>query len=134
MGSVFIKRISDYHDKFVHLIGSKPDDIFVAEYPTEKGQRQYTGVIFFYKNWVGEVENLTADDPNMWIAPLNKNIQYIGLIPKNFDFKVATSESRLNFNCKWRYGDFIFDYNASGHNCLHISELLKKHIFPNFLP
>jgi hypothetical protein len=132
MGSVFIESIYRFYNCFLQIADEQATDLFVSEYVNDDGQRQFMGVCFFSDNFVYEVEDFVSDTPKMWIAKLTNNIAFIGLHAKNYDFKNATLASRLILDSSWLQGTtFGLTGKASGDNCTHLLEIVRKYLKPN---
>ena len=134
MGELLVGRVSALQHQFMEIANEPIEDVVVSEYVTENGQREYEGVVFFSPSFAYEVSKLMSDLPKMWIATLTKNIAYIELIPKDYDFHEITPASRLSFRCNWQQGSpFELAIKASSSNCPHLLRIIKQYIQPNLV-
>ena len=131
MGETLIERVSKIAERYATSCEEPVLDLIVSEYITEAGAREYIRLVFFTANYVLETEKFITDMPTMWIAKYPKQIAYITFEPKDYDFKAATSASRLNFDCKWSKTDFVLPLKATGKNCDHLHRIVKMYIMRN---
>ena len=107
-------------------------DILIGEYVTEEGSREYESLLFLTENYVLEAERF-AVEPKLWITTYRHRIDHMSFQSKDYDLKVASSSSRVNFRCEWASSDFELVYRASGSNCDHLRTFALHHILPNLV-
>lgn len=131
MGETLIKHVSKIEEQYEKSCEEPVLDLIVSEYITEAGAREYIRLVFFTANYVLETDKFITDTPTMWIAKYPKQIAFIKFEPKDYDFKDATSASRLNFDCKWSKFDFILELKATSKNCDHLHKIVNMYIMRN---
>lgn len=132
MGDLLVAQATAIHDQYIAITGKAIQDALVSEYVTEDGQRQYSTLFFFNDTDIYEAGNFLSDTPTMWIARLTRNLAYLGLTPKEYDFATASPASRLNLQCRWMQGtSFVLKVQTSGDNCKQLLEMVRKYLMPN---
>jgi hypothetical protein len=127
---VYLKRIETLMEIHLELCQDEIVDIFVDEYIQEDGTRQYTDITFFSNRYVfGAIQFLTTD--NFSLTKLNKAITYMKIYNKDYDFKKATTLSRLNLDVGYDITNFSGNFKASKDNCDVLKKLVAKYMVPN---
>ena len=112
--------------------GICPDEItgiFVTDYITGDGTREYENLWFFSEKYAMEAKQFIKED-DFDITPIKNRIQYWRIKKQDYDFKKATEKSRL-------YLIFALDtgvrgeFKASKENCDYLIDIILKYVLPN---
>jgi len=125
---VLISRIEYLYNVLNSLIDEELEDIFINEYIKEDGSRQYEHLKYFTKNYFISAINFINLD-NYSISLKTSEMSLIKLESINYDFKEATTNSRLTLTCRYvGQGDIILILKASGSNYDRLINIYNKHI------
>lgn len=124
MGTPFQESVSQLISLYSQLTEESVDKIFVSEYVDQDGTRHYENLILLTKNLVFETEHFLTE-PKMWAARYHNNVSNLEMTFTDYDFRSATSTSRLSCTFRWDPGDFMLPLKASGGNCDQLKELAK---------
>ena len=126
----YLKRIETIIEVHSTICQEEIIDIFVDDYFKEDGTREYDGLTFFSDEYIfGAAQFLTED--NFILSKRMKNVTTIKIKGKNYDFKKATENSRLNIEIKHEIRELFGNFRASKENCDHLKNIYFKHIVPN---
>lgn len=129
MGEPLIEQVRGlYQECQALLAGETIEDMFINEYVTEDGTREYDTLHFFTESLVIEVERFVSI-PRIWITEIR--VLYLFLEKKDFDFVTAKQSSRLTVRVDWLSGSFTLNLKASGDHCQILVAILRKHILPH---
>lgn len=129
---VYLKRIEDLMEIHLKLCQDKIVDIFVDEYIKEDGTREYEDITFFSNEYIfGAIQFLTTD--TFVYSKIKKSVGYIKFNSKDYDFKKATTLSRLNIKVGYKLKNFEGNYKASKENCDVLGQIILKYIKPNLI-
>ena len=113
---------------FEDQCGYRVEDIFVDEYLSEDGGRNYEAINFFTRDAILTAQNFTnEDDYSMW-RPVSMEIHRMTITKKEYDFEEAIPASRLNIEVSIGLGGA--EFKASGENCTHLWTIFKKYFLP----
>lgn len=125
----YLKRIETIIEVHSNICQEEINDIFVDEYIKEDGTRDYSDISFFSNEYnFAAIRFLTEDN-----FVLTKRMKYVDAIiikKKNYDFKKATENSRLNIEIRYN-SDLHGIFKASKENCDHLKHIYFKYIAPN---
>ena len=107
-------------------------DILVTDYIEADGSRVYAGVDFYLKDYVISSVDLTGD-VNLITSKIGKNVVFIHVKAKDYDFKKATEKSRLYVTCAYTSLNLSSDFKAAKENCDYLKEIIRKYIVPNLI-
>jgi len=128
LGDLLSKQAEDLHSECQSLFPEQPiRDIFLAEYLTSEGSRQYGCLHYFTSTRVFEIESFESK-PVIWCAALEPVT--LKLAKQDFDLQCATDSSRLNARVGWTRNDFVLDMKASGKNCEDLMKVLRTYFLP----
>jgi hypothetical protein len=124
-----VNRIESILSFYQDICSSKIEDIFVSEYLTEDGLRQYENLWLFSKKSAMEAKQFVTGD-NYDDSVFNKKIIRWELSKIDYDFNKATEKSRAFLNIMIG-GAVSGVFKASKENCDQLLMVFKKHILPN---
>lgn len=111
---------------FAPSLGENIEDIFIEETISEDNKRKYENIYFFTKSYFIEIQIFSEN--KIQIFPLRNN-RNLGIKKINYEFRNATSESRMTINSNSVLSRLIL--NASGTNCDKLNEIMHKYLIPN---
>ena len=126
----YLKRIETIIEIHSNICQEEIIDIFVDEYIREDGTREYEDITFFSNEYdFGAPQFLTED--NFIITKRIKNVSAIKIKKKDYDFKKATENSRLNIEVRYDISEMYAIFKASKENCDHLKQIYFNYIAPN---
>jgi hypothetical protein len=124
-----IERVERIQKIQLELCKEEVEDIFIDEYITADGKREYEDLSFFSKNYFFGAKRFLSEDTFL-LTKLNEKFDMYTIKQKNYDFKKATDDSRLQVNfSKNNISTGIF--KASKLNCDCLRDILSKYMMPN---
>jgi hypothetical protein len=136
MGEVLSDRIAEiykfYDENIMKTLGEEIKDIFVTEYISNKGVREYENVWFFTNRYAMEAKLFKMRD-EFDISPLAKEILYINIIKSNYEYKCPNEESRLLIEYSASFNSNKGYLKASKENCDRLMEITLKYLVPNLM-
>lgn len=128
---VLLKRIELIYTLCSDMCPDELEDIFVTDYIKKDGTREYENLWFFSKSHFLEAKKfMTTIDLD--ITPLKNNITYWTVSIHDFNFKKASTKSRLNLRFRWaETTDLDASFKASGKNCEYLQSIINKYVKPN---
>ena len=127
--ATLVNKIESILSFYKDICSYKIEDIFVSEYLTEDGSRQYENLWLFSKKSAMEAKQFVSTD-NYDDTVFNKKIIRWDLSKTDYDFKNATEKSRAFLNVMIQDG-VSGVFKASKENCDQLLMIFKKHILPN---
>ncbi len=122
--SPLLSRVELLYRLATMVCPEKIEDIYISEYIKDDSTREYESLWFFSKKYCLETHQFINDD-NIDIVPLS-NLMRVAISAKEYDFKQATSKSRLNVRVQ-----FIMpvegNLKASGENCDFLNNIILKY-------
>jgi len=123
----YLKRIETIIEIHSNICQEEIIDIFVDEYIREDGTREYEDINFFSNEYdFGALQFLTED--NFIITKRIKNVSAIKIKKKDYDFKKATENSRLNIEVRYDISEMYAIFKASKENCDHLKQIYFNYI------
>ena len=129
MTDVLCKRVETIYNFYIELQKNEINDIFVSDYFKEDGERIYSSLWFFNKDYCMEAKEFVKKD-DFDIAPIGHRMEYLDIQRQDFDMEQFSDKSRL-------YIKFVLDVKAGGElkaakdNCLQLKNILIKYLLPN---
>lgn len=128
MGDSLKQQVSELHDQLSMFIPAQPiEDIFIGEYVTNDGIRQYDTLHFFTRSNVFEIESFVSK-PRIWIARYEPC--YFEMTKEDFDLSTPAESSRFNVSVSWASQGYMLNMRASGENCSKLLNVVQKYILP----
>jgi len=125
----FLKRVQKVLDFYQQVYPKQVEDVFVTEYFDKEGNRQYQNVWLFSSESVMEAKQfLTGDDFDS--APLRRQVRYWNIKKIKYNFRKASTESRMLLDFRLATGDRC-ELKASRENCDFLKDIFLKHVLPN---
>ena len=121
-----IKTIYEFYEK---ICPNEITNIFVTDYITEDGTREYENLWFFSKKYVMEAKLFIQKD-DFDITPIQNRIIYWTIQKQDYDFKKAIEKSRLYLEFRLDTGG-ICELKASKENCDYLRDIILKYVVPN---
>ena len=122
-------RIEAVHSILKGFFVDEISDLFVEDYLTQDGTREYGSVWFFSAQLVSEVRQFSKSD-DFDMTPIKNRIIYWTLKQQDYDFKKANEKSRL-FVTFDMDTDVSGDLKATGANCDQLRKIFILHVVPN---
>ncbi len=124
-----VEEIYQFYENSLKILGEDILDIFVTDYVSKEGLREYENLWFFSKNYIMEAKLFLQQD-DFDLAPIAKKIKYIQVKKNDYDFIKLNDKSRLYIlysTSTLSKGQF----KASKENCRYLRDIYLKHILPN---
>lgn len=129
--------VEDMHDKKIDTFlglykdgfGGEPEVIFVSEYVTPDGSREYSSLWFFNEKECVEAKDFLWSD-GIDIAPIDGRVDYLRMQKEAYTYENATDKSRLYVRFRSDSG-FIGELRASGKNCNYLWRIMTGYLRPN---
>lgn len=128
----YIKRIESIYELCCYMCPEKIEDILVEDYIKDDGTREYEDLNFFSKGYCLSAHQFLTKN-NIHIGVLAKRIIGWRVQATDFDFKKATTKSRLNVSVR-TLDDIEGEFKAARENCRHLQAIIDKYIKPNQVP
>src|SRR5256885_13148096 len=114
LSTVLTGRVKTVHKFYESLVPQPITDSFVSEYVKEDGERVWESLWFFSRDYLMEAATFPSQDifDIAWLGQVYR-IEFRKI---DYDFKVATSKSRLTINGS-TVGGLTFELKASAGNC-----------------
>lgn len=128
---VYLDRIETIMKVQSELCQEEIIDVYVDEYINEDGTREYQDLSLFSAGYSFGAHQFLTNDKFSIIA-LGKKIFHVVVKEKNYDFKHATSISRLIIDMHYDMGA-SGTYRASQENCDALKQIYFKYIIPNLM-
>ena len=126
---MFLKRVEEVLSFYQEVYPDQIEDIFVTEYFDKEGNRQYESVWLFSRQFVMEAKHFLMED-DFDSAPLQRQVKYWTIKKTEFDFRDASTKSRMLLKFTLLSG-VSGALKASRENCNYLSDIFRKHILPN---
>lgn len=101
-------------------------DIFVCDYFTEEGIREYESLWFFSREYCMEAKQFVTK-LDLDILTMEVSIKYLNFNLQEYDFKKTTDSSRLNVVFENLTGN-AGTLKASRENCQYLFNIMKKYL------
>lgn len=130
---VIINRIEEiynfYETVLMKELREEILDIFVTDYISKDGSRQYDNLWFFSKNYIMEAKSFISLD-DLDICPLAKEIKYLEIKSESYDFIKSNEKSRfyLMYGLETRLNGNL---RAAKENCDYLKNIYIKYMLPN---
>jgi hypothetical protein len=128
------QRVHNVYDFFREMLPEDVDlvELFVTQYITEEGAREYENLWFFSDEYLMEAKDFLTVDEFDTIA-LNSNVRRWEIRGQDYNYRRATDKSRIFLHIT--FSDQIgADLRASQKNCDYLMAILKKYFVPNLIP
>jgi len=123
------EKIQKAYEFYLEICPDEITDIFVTDYITNDGTREYENLWFFSeKYWMEAKQFITKE--NFDIVPAQKRVNYWSLEKQNYDFKRATEASRLHLSFQLA-ATVTGNLKASKENCDYLKDIIIKYVVPN---
>jgi hypothetical protein len=129
MTSPLITRASEVYEFYRILVPGPIPGIFVSEYATADGTRQYENLWFFTRRFAMEAKSFVTAD-NFDIAPYGRRLAALVVRKEDYDFRKAKEGSRLSVDCVDESA-VTYSLRASGLNCDSLRDIVRKFFVPN---
>ena len=120
-----IETISEFYQQ---TCPEEINDIFVTDYLTEEGRREYENLWFFSNSFMMEAKRFLSTD-DLDLTPIGEMLRW-EVKKQEYDFKQATGRSRLflSFDINGFVGA---ELKASQENCDYLRDIFFKYVVPN---
>lgn len=125
-----LSRIRFVYDVASEMCPEEIEQVFVTDYINKDNTRTYESIWFFSKGYCLEAHNFVTEN-SIDIVPLSK-IYRFEVSFKDYDFKKATPESRLQSSIQFQE-QTVGDFKAAKENCDVLRDILLKYIKPNLV-
>lgn len=127
----FLKRVDGIISFYSSIYTDSIQEIFVSEYRTQNGKREYESFWLFTSKFACEAKQFLTED-NFDTTPIAKKIKYWELKKTKYDLNTSTDESRMVV--EFLMGTEISgSLKASKKNCEHLYKIFKEFIVPNII-
>lgn len=133
MKEAVLARIETIMECFSRLLpGEEIIDVYVSEYVEADGTRKYESL-----RLIGKKRHFLALDfmnkDSFWLGDIREELTGVKIEATNYDFKKATSMSRLYIR-KFHVYESLSEYKASMENCDQLMRIFEKYVIPNLVP
>lgn len=125
------ERVHSVYAFYSEQLNLEVTDMFVSEYLTQDGTREFDSLWFFTEDFMMEAKRFVRDD-NFDLAPIKGRVKYIVISKEDYDFKAATTKSRMNLTVSLETA-VSGDFKASRGNCDHLKHIIRKYFVVNVL-
>ena len=125
-----VQRVEDIYDLYARFCPEEISGIFVTDYVTKEGAREYENLWFFSNSYSMEAQAFIRTY-RMDLMSIGRRVQYVKITKENFDFVEATKDSRINVQFTLAGAQFYGDLRASGNNCDYLMRVLSDHVMQN---
>ena len=125
-----IKRIELICTLCTDMCPDKLEDIFVTDYVSKEGTREYENLWFFSKSYCLEAKKFMTEI-TLDIAPFKNNIAAWAISTQDFNFKKASTKSRLSLHLKFSTtatSGLTASFKASGKNCEALQSIINRYV------
>ncbi|MCH8994544.1 MAG: hypothetical protein IH959_06185 [Chloroflexi bacterium] len=129
MTAPLIERTAEVYDFYRPIVNAAIPAIFVSEYVTDEGLRQYDSLWLFTPRLVMEAKSFLKTD-DFDFAPIRLKMTYIRFLKEEYDFRRATEKSRLSVQCRDE-GSVTYSLRASGANCDRLKDVSLRFLMRN---
>ena len=129
MGDSLIQSVSTLCEEQERLLSNRFEDVFVGDYITGEGKREYDTLHFFSKDFLVEIMNFIAE-PQVWVAKFSQSVMCMESTKSEYDFLTCTDRSRWALEVRWASLDFVIRPRASGNNCAQLLAVIRKYVLP----
>lgn len=132
VSSALLKRIELIYTLCSDMCPDKIEDIFIEDYFTEEGTRDYESLWFFSNLYCLEAKKfLTMIDLD--ITPIKQQITYWSVKIQDFNLKESSEKSRFSLHLRFLQGN-TGDMKAAKRNCDYLQVIIVKYIKANQIP
>ena len=132
MTKVDVARVDEVVKFYEAFSPEKVESMFVSEYTTEEGQKQFESLWMFSRHLLMEAKQFLLQD-NFDFAPNDMGGEHLVIEKQEYDFQEAGEDSRLTLTFTLR-SDISAELKASGSNCDQLREICLRHFLPNLVP
>jgi len=123
------KRIEAIYEFYQKLCPEKITGLFVSDYITMDGERNYENLYFFSERYIMKAKHfIQRDDFNMTL--IKEKIYHLQIQKLDYDFNKATEKSRLYLEFILDTG-MVYNFKASKKNCDYLKNVLFQYVLPN---
>ena len=131
IAEAFFERIESIYRFCSEVCADEIIDIFVTDYITEDGTRNYENLWFFTPKYWMEAK-LFATEDNFDMTSAKNKITHWGVKKQDYDFKRATEKSRFHLTVDFEVAFALSgELKASKENCDHLKKIFLKYVVPN---
>ena len=111
-----MSRIDKVYESYRMICPQPITGIFVTDYITADGTREYQNLWFFSKHFVMEAKDFLASDV-FDFDPLHKRPYHLGIQKQDYEFGKATEKSRMTVEFSLLPGEWHGQLRAAKENC-----------------
>lgn len=127
-----VERVVGIYGFYTRLCPEDITGLFVCDYRTNDGGREYESLWFFSRSYSMEAKGfIHRDDFDMMATGLK--LVHVQVVKEHYDFQRARPESRLNVRFHLSAEGFYGQLKASSENCDFLKAILREHVIPNLL-
>ena len=128
MTKTALARAEEVISFYVDNCPEKIERVFITDYVTEEGSREFESLWLFSPSLLMEASNFLSQD-DFDFASVDTGITRLVTRKENYDFRQADGKSRLNV--EFSLGTQISgQLKASGRNCDYLRDVLKQILLP----
>jgi hypothetical protein len=126
------QRINQVVDLYEKLCPEKVSVLFLSEYVTKEGVREFESLWLFSDHIMMEAKNFLSED-DLDFATMVGGVSYVEFTKHEYDFDAPTDASRLSVELRLHSG-VMGRLKASGENCRNLADILTGRLLPGMLP
>lgn len=130
---VAYNRVREVHEFFGIVCPEELRDALISEYITEEGLREYESIWFFSDTYLMEAKDFLHTD-HFDLVALKLGVLRWEIQGQDYDYKNATSSSRINLSILLVGSYITGSMRASRENCDALMARVQEYIVPNIVP
>lgn len=130
MSNTLRDKVETIFNFYTEICKMEIKDLFVTDFFTSDGVRQYQNLWFFSDNSLMEAHDFVTTD-KFDASPVSCNITRWELTKSDYDFYVTTDKSKLKIYIRFNV-DTYGELNAAKENCAYLLKIFEKYILSNF--
>lgn len=128
----YLQKIKPIEKFYREIVGFQEPQLFVSDYFTQEGRREYESLWLFSGNTLAEAKSFYIGDIYDSVK-YGGNISYWELRKESYDFVDAKNESRLYIKLSLTHANVQAELKASGNNCSYLSKIFRELIVPKLV-
>ena len=126
-----LKRVETIYAFYTEMCPDEITDIFVTDYITEDGTREYQNLWFFSTKCCMEAHSFITED-HFDMDVMRGGVHSWEIKKQDYDFKKATAKSRLHLKFYMSHPRFG-ELKAAKENCDYLKNIILKYVVPSFI-
>lgn len=130
LSRTLVERVGEIYEWCEALCPDDIDGIFVGDFVSQEGRREYSSLWFFSEGHAMEAKGFVGRD-DFDIMTLRDGVAYVQVKKTDYDSRPAGAASRLNVRFALENRVAYGEIKASGENCDFLMDVLKTYVLSN---